>query len=113
MNSSLRRFVSAVSCTNLSYRRPRVGGSDLCEGWPQSQPSASLRLFLVDGSGSAGLNECMRVNGVVLRKVEIIRETVGKLRTIRDMIKRVEDPTAGGMESVLVLDLEYVNIKPS
>ena len=39
----------------------------------------------------------------------LVAETVGKLRVIRDMIRRVEDPSAGGTEIVTILDLKYVS----
>lgn len=38
----------------------------------------------------------------------LVTETAGKLRTIRDMIARVEDPKAGGMERIVDFPLNHV-----
>ena len=38
----------------------------------------------------------------------LVTETAGKLRTIRDMIARVEDPKAGGMERIVDFQLNHV-----
>ena len=39
----------------------------------------------------------------------LVTETAGKLRTIRDMIARVEDPTSGGLEKIVDFPLKYVS----
>lgn len=39
----------------------------------------------------------------------LVQETGGKLRTIRDMIARVEDPNGGGVETVVEISLKYTS----
>ena len=39
----------------------------------------------------------------------LVTETAGKLRTIRDMITRVEDPTSGGSELIYEIDLKHAS----
>ena len=39
----------------------------------------------------------------------LVTETAGKLRTIRDMISRVEDPASGGMETVAEFNLQHAS----
>ena len=39
----------------------------------------------------------------------LVTETAGKLRTIRDMITRVEDPTSGGAEAIYEIDLQHAS----